>query len=506
MFLSKRGRGPGSGPGKPGGPGSEWRIKARLLEDMASRHVELSGVSFSMCISASRWKNARHLLQEMPQALLQQNIITAGACLSCCERASQWRPVLAMLLALQEEEVQPSTIAYNTALSACKCCWQRAIDLARVGGVRLDTISYNSLMHAARWQRALSLQGCLREKGLQESTTSCNTILACTGNWESAVLTFAAAASSGLELDTISRNSVMNACKVSSWALAVYLAELPLADTFTCATAAAAMGRTTPTPSWRSALALCGKLSMRRVPESTVAFNALISVCDLCGQWPMALALLNLCRAKSLADTVTYSQAISACEEEAAWQAALQVLQHQEAEVKTDVITYNASISACGRGSQWQRALSLLKTLRKKLQPTVISWNAGISACEPSGQWQVALLLLDEHQQERVESDIVTYSTVISCCEKARQWQAACHVLQLLLGSSISPSSVPFSAAISACEKTLQWQLALVLLHQWRPSLVACNAAISACEKCQRWRQALALLADMETRPCSRTS
>ncbi|CAJ1356879.1 unnamed protein product, partial [Effrenium voratum] len=51
-----------------------------------------------MCISASRWKNARHLLQEMPQALLQQNIITAGACLSCCERASQWRPVLAMLL------------------------------------------------------------------------------------------------------------------------------------------------------------------------------------------------------------------------------------------------------------------------------------------------------------------------------------------------------------------------------------------------------------------------
>eukprot|EP00434_Breviolum_minutum_P031476 symbB.v1.2.027837.t2/scaffold2770.1/size71041/3 len=388
-------------------------------------------------------------------------------------------------------------------------------------GQELDAISFTGVISACEksscWYRALALWEEVKvDESIGKDSVLCGaTVSACAraGQWQRAMQLLKEVEDLKLQLDLIIYNSTVTACEKS-----------------------------TPTQ-WQHALALLVDAHTWNLQADVITCNAAISACEKCGQWQIAMLLLE--QAIDV-DVISFNSAISACEKASVWQQAMlsfqellskglrpshvtfaallscaeksqlwrlaqQLLQMaEETQVKLNTVAYNAAISACEKCQHWKWALMLMEEMDVvRIRKDAITFNSAISACEKCAQWQQALHLLSQAlspQTSKTPVDVVSFNAAISACEKGHQWTFALDLLMTLEDQQLTADVVSYTAAIGACEKSAEWMMALSLLEHMQekrlqPNVVTYNSTISACEKAVEWQKALLLLAEVEKMP-----
>ena len=100
-----------------------------------------------------------------------------------------------------------------------------------------------------------------------------------------------------------------------------------------------------------------------------------------------------------LADEVSFNSVISVCEQCCQWQIALDVFSTMMTSMLLpNLITFNSTISACSKASQPSKALALIHAMREQhLRADIISYNSIITAdIEQMNGWQRSCQMLDD--------------------------------------------------------------------------------------------------------------
>eukprot|EP00439_Symbiodinium_sp_Y106_P073702 s287_g13.t4 len=276
--------------------------------------------------------------------------------------------------------------------------------------------------------------------------------------------------------------------------LAAMLSQQAEVNSFHISSAISAAGRC---GDWALAMSLLQRPELAAQPTE-IAWNAAITACETGGEWQRAVLLLSQMRpARVSPDIVSFNATLSACKKGSDWQLALGLLRRMAAQrLQPDMVTFGAAIAACG--SSWQSAIDLVsQMLAAKLHHESAhvwdslakpGYNAAISACERSGQWQSAIGLLFEMGSFRLVPDLVSFNATILSCREEGQWQLAVHLLNALSAFDLFPETLTFNALLAACGA--RWPLALACLRF--------TAAITACEKGSEWIAAIKLFYEME--------
>lgn len=110
---------------------------------------------------------------------------------------------------------------------------------------------------------------------------------------------------------------------------------------------------------------LLSLMPMRRLLADEVSFNSVISVCEQCCQWQIALDVFSAMMTSMLLP---------------------------------NLITFNSTISACSKASQPSKGLALIRAMREQhLRADIISYNSIITAdIEQMNGWQRSCQMLDD--------------------------------------------------------------------------------------------------------------
>ncbi|CAL1166372.1 unnamed protein product, partial [Cladocopium goreaui] len=211
---------------------ASWRGTAQIVEEMAWKRLEVNEVSFGMAMNAygkkSNWQDACMLLEGLSDSQLETNQVISGTFLAACEKGSLWPCALHIVEAHAAQGLEMSGIARNSLLSSvAQQHWERASSLLFHLPVQANIISFNSVQKKGQWSRALALCITLQCSGLTVSITTCNTLISTCNegdSWQLALVALEHEIIAGLEVDCITRNSLMSR---SPWRLAMSLQDQP---------------------------------------------------------------------------------------------------------------------------------------------------------------------------------------------------------------------------------------------------------------------------------------
>ena len=227
---------------------------------------------------------------------------------------------------------------------------------------------------------------------------------------------------------------------------------------------------------------------------STTRFSSAISACEKCGEWRIALDLLDRMESEGIHRTaIAYNAAISACEKAMLPQKACDVFRRMKREgIEPSVVSYSALISAAEKGSQWKLALEILEEMKANGFPgNVVAYSAAISALAKGQQWEKALFLFREIQSCGGQPSIVTYNATMTALEKSLQWERALDMFEEMKTRNLPITVVSYGSAICACDKGLQYRQCLEFLDEMtemgiQKNVIIFGAALSCMEKCSR--------------------
>jgi len=111
---------------------------------------------------------------------------------------------------------------------------------------------------------------------------------------------------------------------------------------------------------------------------------AAISSCEKGLNSSKALQIFDRMKKRGVEPTViTYSALISALEKCGQWKLAMDVLEEMKRDFGTNVIAYSAAIAALSKGQQWEMALNLFRELQGTgASPSVVTYNTTMTALE----------------------------------------------------------------------------------------------------------------------------
>ncbi|CAJ1378606.1 unnamed protein product [Effrenium voratum] len=523
------------------GPGERW-IQTQVPSRVTTKTYN---VAISACGKSERWQEAVWLLQALPHAALEADVVTYNAAIAACGRGRQWARAIA-LLELAQLKAEADAIGYGAAIAACE--WTLALALlAQMARrhVECSVIAQNSgisvCAQAAQWQRALLLLFGMHEQCLQSTVVSFNAAMAaCAREWWQAMCVLQALPLRGLLPDVISYNAGINACEAQNgWQMALGLCRnleesLLQRNVVTFGSMISSFAKNSQ---WQQALDCLRELKMSALQENLIAYNAAISACEHMQLWQAAVHLLQEAQASAITpDIISFNCALSACSEDlpaarrllsalrfaglqetpvtghavmralgsaSQWEEALA---HLARLADPDLISFHcAAAAACGTAHAWQRALQVLSSARlASFHWDSVTYTTAMIAFEKGGQWQKALLLFEE-AVTRTRCDLVIYNAAMS----AGPWQHCLLLLHDLQLRKLRANAVTFGAVVSACRNSGQWTWALHVLDVARRQLAAnsvvTNAAVNACGRAEQWQRGMQLLgpdADLAAYDC----
>ncbi|CAJ1372470.1 unnamed protein product [Effrenium voratum] len=332
--------------------------------------VILSAFHFSAAIAACDrlrlWERALGLLPRMASMRLEPNIVCCNAALQAAERGSAWPNVLEALSPLRARGLLPDAISLNTALSACR--------------------------RVRAWRHAL----CLSSKKFAENqivTSTCASVCESAGRWNAALETFAALSWLHVQLDQITRNSLLGTW--GSWRGAVFAAYWAM-DTYGYNILASSCEKSS---AWWQACALIGRMRARQTRTDIVTWNTVIASES---GWRLSLAMVHA--SGHSFSSRTFSSSCGACARESkAWRQSLQWLLASVRSCGESEMGCGASISACERGRRWREAsLLVCRMPLRRLTASTQAANAAISAFARCGRWRLAAQRLGESMWRRL--------------------------------------------------------------------------------------------------------
>ena len=295
---------------------------------------------------------------------------------------SDWLMALEVVRQMLWQRLEANLITFNSATSSCRVNWPWALRLVEQMSVRADAISYNSSMIGSEWQVAVVSYGMLRERSLEPTQGSYNTMLS---SYEGA--------------------SLWQRC----------LPQQELIGFNTCMSANEKAGQ------WQRGLFLFQELLRCACQASVVTYSGAVAAWGH-RSWPSAMLLLQEADVLGLGDLILYNASITACERGANWMVAIRLLQNLTTRrLQADVVTFSSLMSACEKASTWPQALRVREMLAcSTIEASVIATNAAISACDRAAKWPLALLLL----KERPDGTAVSFSAAIAACERGQRLRA----------------------------------------------------------------------------------
>ncbi|CAE8591971.1 unnamed protein product [Polarella glacialis] len=355
--------------------GRGWSQALALLQAMrSSRRTPPDMVSYNSVISACSWRQGLELLNDAASRALQLDAFSYN---SAMRSGRSWQLAACLLGLMHKRTVRADAVSLSTAAGSCGSeAWAAAsamLSAAAQSGIRLNTAAWNSGQAACAesglWERALTALWGLESRGLQADVTSLTIALVGLGrarSWRVALLLLERGRQAGLELQEITWSAAVSACERGQ--------------------------------EWSAALSLLQELRASRLQLQAMAFGAAISACGQKLRWQSGLALLHWMRQAGTEVTVTAcSAAISTCGQSSSWHEALQLLDDMlHSRLPANLISINAVLAACAGSGELEVAqdrrpppphvaLKLLCDLRAMgLKPDVLGFAAALQSCDRS--------------------------------------------------------------------------------------------------------------------------
>ena len=114
------------------------------------------------------------------------------------------------------------------------------------------------------------------------------------------------------------------------------------------------------------AIQLLSMMSFQRLVPDEVSFNSLISVCEQCSQWRVAVEVFaEILESQLLPTLISFNSTISACSKGSELSKSLALMgSMKEYQVRADIVSYNSIISAnVGQVNAWQKTWEMLDNL-----------------------------------------------------------------------------------------------------------------------------------------------
>ncbi|CAJ1338964.1 unnamed protein product [Effrenium voratum] len=369
--------------------GSKWDLGLSLTREKGGWDGGLVAAAAVASASVSRWGTAFAILESNHHLAAKIDIMALNTVLkTCAAKLGKWPAAVACVQSFHTKRCSPhvSSIAaceaqlWAAALSDCfgqrlagraevaaekvaktlaeTSQWSISIQIFKGLNSRAErSPSFACLVYsiAGRWQKAISAARMLSISNETEASArvSCNTCMSACGKaeeWLQAVAALQALLSGRMEMDIVSVNAGINACRIGGcWQGSIFfLAALShsglVADTFT---PTATIGSVAAVGKWEQGLVSMER--MKQVWQSATALGATISGCASAVQWAKAL---NLCRWQE-GNLASYSAAMSACEKNGLWQKSLSLLQRiSDVALCADLIAFDAAVAVFAKAEQ----------------------------------------------------------------------------------------------------------------------------------------------------------
>lgn len=247
--------------------------------------------ALSLCETWRRWDLAIALLHPMA------DVVSFSSVISTCEKAGRWQLTLLILDMMRCQKVRANNFSYNAAMSACgkHSAWSKALELFDEMirfQIQEDVVSYNALLEAlVEGQTDGRLEGpsvALLLTSMTEALVLPNLITYSTalmgfekdGRWEEGLHLLRLMRMKLIELDIISYNSAMSACKVAS--------------------------------QWQTAWQLLRSIATTATSATSISFCTLCAACER--QWRFSIEALHWAEDTTGATVPMAASALLACE------------------------------------------------------------------------------------------------------------------------------------------------------------------------------------------------
>ncbi|CAE7562965.1 unnamed protein product [Symbiodinium natans] len=352
----------------------------------------------------SKWSEALWLLQVMPEANCDPNVVSYTWALQCCLRGGAPDVAQEILCDMAKLEVPPDAKSCTAAIRTCAdgALWEHALSflsLMPAVQVPVNVVAYNSAIYACgrgRWEAALEVLSSMSRQQIPRDIISYSSaIKACSTarKWEQALQVLEHADGAGLALDAKIFSSAVDSCLNQ----------------------------------WPAALELLRCLRQKRLPPDVYSQTAALAALAAAGEWRRSLALLfAMPKAKVFPTVVTYGAAISACDKGSQWQLGLSLLQlMNRRQVPPDRVCVSSAVAACGRALRWDHALALVSSSpAMQLVSDFVSWSSVVAACASAFSWSEALslaLTLRDEAPEGFAPNGILWGGILGAMARARQ-------------------------------------------------------------------------------------
>lgn len=360
-----------------------WAQSLLVLFEQRNEGVEVEVFSCGVAIAAStkavKWREASALLSALHVLVVRCGTKVANAAMG----AASWERMTTFLADLRSREVQLDCVALNSVLSSCdkSSKWPYILHILSLSltsqaaiGTFPDEYSYNAVIsadqRAAQWQ--LTLQVLRHFPQLR------------------------------MEVDTFGITGALQAVAVAvQWRHGLDLLQAKCLEGVGGTAWSPAMAACERGSQWQEVLVLIRELGHRLFVPDLLHYNAVMSSCQSCPQWPSSLTFLEELRKKRL---------------------------------QTDATLSSNAMTGIMNG-QWSQVLSFFASLADAgaLPVDVTATNAIIISSLKGCHWDAALL-----QLERYETDVLSYVLILDACACYKALWAA--KITTLLGRCLEAS------------------------------------------------------------------
>ncbi|CAK8997227.1 Pentatricopeptide repeat-containing protein At2g31400 [Durusdinium trenchii] len=165
---------------------NRWDLPLFVLSEMLQLGPPLDLASLGLVAKELPWPRAVRLLQLLPLAALQPNVVLQGAVIAQCERAGRWEVALDLLTTMKGQKLLPNVVSCSSAISACEKGgeWRAALAILeemRQGMLRADLIAFSACISACgkggQWTRAMWLLSQMQREQLPPNVIVYNAVL-----------------------------------------------------------------------------------------------------------------------------------------------------------------------------------------------------------------------------------------------------------------------------------------------------------------------------------------
>lgn len=216
----------------------DWTLALALAHSTAAQRLQVDTVvlnsALGICASEKRWRCAIAIFRSVQSLTLRCSAVTYSSATTAAARCHLWEVAFQLNWNLIGNTLEPSLVAQSAVTGATVIRWQKSFKVARdlqYRSVRANTILFGSVMAACnegkQWSKGLHLLTHLGSSGLLTNTIAMNSLVsacsACAAAWQRALMLFGVAAHWHIEMDIISRGSLITVAP--TWSLALELLE-----------------------------------------------------------------------------------------------------------------------------------------------------------------------------------------------------------------------------------------------------------------------------------------